>query len=90
MVFQYKVVEFTLSFYNTATLAEQADDQNKNIYQQLEHTHLDDISNRQPLPGPTLDEEPHYIKLIAPIENERDLRTFKAGLSKTGYSKMIA
>jgi len=84
------IMLLTLSFYNTATLAEQADDQNKNIYQQLEHTHLDDSSNRQPLYGPALDEEPHYIKLIAPIENERDLRTFKAGLRKTVYSKMIA
>jgi len=83
------IMLLTLSFYNTATLAALADDQNKNIYQQLEHTHLDDISNRQPLYDPALDEEPHYIKLIAPIENERDLTTFKAGLSKTGYLKMI-
>ncbi len=83
------IMLLTLSFYNTATLAEQADDQN--IYhQQLNDIHLNAISNVHPLPGPTFDEEPHYIKLIAPIENERDLRTFKAGLSKTGYSKMIA
>ena len=79
----------TLSLYNTATLAAQADDQ-KNIYQQqLKHPHQNTISDAHPLPAPAFDEEPHYIKLIAPIENEPDLKTFEAGLTIRGYSKMI-
>jgi hypothetical protein len=82
------IMLLTLSFYSTATLAAQADDQN--IYhQQLKHPHLNAISNAHPLPVPAFDEEPHYIKLIAPIENERDLKTFEAGLTTKGYSKMI-
>jgi len=82
------IMLLTLSFYSTATLAAQADD--KNIYQQqLKDSHLNAISNTKPLPVPAFDEEPHYIKLIAPVENERDLKTFEAGLAISGYSKMI-
>ena len=78
----------TLTFYNTATLAAQADDQN--IYrQQLKDSHLNTISNTRQLPATAFDEEPHYIKLIAPVVNERDLKTFEAGLTTNGYSKMI-
>ena len=82
------IMLLTLSFYSTATLAAQADDQN--IYQQqLKQPHQNAIPNVQPLPVPAFDKEPHYIKLIAPIENERDLKTFQAGLMIKGYSKMI-
>jgi hypothetical protein len=82
------IMLLTLTFYNTATLAAQADDQNT-YQQQLKHRHQNAISNVQPLSVPAFDEEPHYIKLIAPIENERDLKTFRAGLTIRGYSKMI-
>ena len=82
------IMLLTLSFYNTATLAAQADDQN--IYQQqLKHRHQNAISDVHPLPVPAFDEEPHYIKLIAPIENDPDLKTFKADLTIKGYIKMI-
>jgi hypothetical protein len=81
------IMLLTLSLYNTATLAVQADD--KNIYQQqLKHPHQKAISDVHPLAVPAFDEQPHYIKLIAPIENEPDLKTFKAGLTIKGYLKM--
>jgi hypothetical protein len=82
------IMLLTLSFYSTATLAAQADDQN--IYHlQFKDSHLNAISNTKPFPAPAFDEEPHYIKLIAPVDNERDLKTFEAGLTINGYSKMI-
>jgi len=81
------IMLLTLSLYNTATLAVQADDQN--IYQQqLKHPHQNAISDAHSHAAPTFDEQPHYIKLIAPIENEPDLKTFKAGLTMKGYLKM--
>ena len=48
------IMLLTLTFYNTATLAAQADDQNT-YQQQLKHRHQNAISNVQPLPVPAFD-----------------------------------
>jgi len=82
------IMLLTLSIYNTGILAKQADDQN--IYPENGRSHLNDISNARSKPAPVFEEEPHYLKLIVPVENEGLIRAIKADSDVQGYLKKMS
>ena len=77
------IMLLALSIYNTVILAQQADDQN--TYHENDRTYLYDIPNAGSHGAPEFDEQPRYLKLIAPVENERLIRAIKADFDIQGH-----